>query len=288
MAAELRERVVVVLARARNPSNIGAVARAMHDLGYADLRVVNEFAVPFAAAKSAVDAAVVLQAAGEFKGVAEAVADCTLVIGTTAVGERVLEHPLHTLAEAAPRVRAHLASDAHAKVALLFGSEKTGLSNDELSHCHALLTIPMNARDGERHLSMNLGQAVAVCLYALGEDGETVGLRPMTHPFDKTEWMGHTEVTTTPAALGASGEDIERLTNLLLEALEASGYRRRHPANSREAVIRRLIRRLRLNANDAQVWTGILRQIVFALEKAALESGAEIGADERRTIESKL
>jgi TrmH family RNA methyltransferase len=262
MAEELRERVVVVLVRARNPSNIGAVARAMHDLGYAELRVVNEFAVPFAAAKSAVDAAVVLQAADEFKGVAEAVADCTLVLGTTAVGERVLEHPLHTLAEAVPLVQAHLASDAKAKVALLFGSEKTGLSNDELSHCHALLTIPMKARGGERHLSMNLGQAVAVCLYALGEANEM----PMA-----------------AGELGASGEDLERLTLLLLEALEMSGYRRRHPANSREAVIRRLVRRMGLRANDAQVWTGILRQILYSLE-----GGAEIGADERHTIESKL
>jgi TrmH family RNA methyltransferase len=277
MAEELRERVVVVLVRARNPSNIGAVARAMHDLGYADLRVVNEFPVPFAAAKSAVDAAAVLQAADEFKGVAEAVADCTLVIGTTAVGERVLEHPLHTLAEAAPLVQAHLASDAKAKVGLLFGSEKTGLSNDELSYCHALLTIPMKAREGERHLSMNLGQAVAVCLYALAEDAvsrmQAVGLRPIPHPFDETERMGH------PAA----AEDMERLTGLLLEALETSGYRRRHPANSREAVIRRLVRRMGLSANDAQVWTGILRQILYSLE-----GGAEIGADEGRTIESKL
>jgi tRNA C32,U32 (ribose-2'-O)-methylase TrmJ len=173
-----------------------------------------------------------------------------------------LEHPLHTLAEAVPVVQAHLASDAKAKVALLFGSEKTGLSNDELSHCHALLTIPMKARDGERHLSMNLGQAVAVCLYALGEAGE---------------------ISAVTAEAGASGEDIERLTNLLLEALETSGYRRRHPANSREAVIRRLVRRLGLNANDAQVWTGILRQILYSLE-----GGAEIGADVRRTIESKL
>ena len=81
-----RERVAVVLVRARNPANIGAVARAMHDLGYTDLRVVNEFPVPFQAAKSAVDASSVLAAATEPKTVAEAVADCTLVVGTTAVG----------------------------------------------------------------------------------------------------------------------------------------------------------------------------------------------------------
>ena len=53
------------------------------------------------------------------------------------------------------------------RVALLFGSEKTGLSNDELSHCHWLLTIPMEQHEEMRHPSMNLGQAVAVCLYEL-------------------------------------------------------------------------------------------------------------------------
>ena len=90
-----RDRVVVVLVRARNPANIGAVARAMHDLGYRWLRVVNEFSVPFQAAKSAVDAASVLASATEPTTVAEAVADCTLVVGTTAVGERVIEHGLY-------------------------------------------------------------------------------------------------------------------------------------------------------------------------------------------------
>src|SRR5271155_5881626 len=96
---EDRERIVGVLVRARNPSNIGAVARAMHDFGFGRLRVVNEYAVPFEAARSAVDASEVLAAAAAFGGVADAVADCTLVVGTTAVGERVLQHPLYPLAE---------------------------------------------------------------------------------------------------------------------------------------------------------------------------------------------
>ena len=124
-----------MLVRARNPQNIGAVARAMHDFGFTRLRIANPFPVPFAAAKSAVDASSVLEGAAEFASVAEAVADCTLVLGTTAVGERVLEHPLHILTDAAPRMRRELAHGG--RVALLFGSEKTGLANEELSHCHA-------------------------------------------------------------------------------------------------------------------------------------------------------
>ncbi len=259
MSPEDQDRIAVVLVRARNPANIGAVARAMHDFGFRDLRVINEFPVPFAAAKSAVDASSVLSAAREPKSVAEAVADCTLVLGTTAVGERALEHPLHTLAQSASLIADALAHDPAARVALLFGSEKTGLSNDELSHCHSLLTIPMNPR-APRHLSMNLGQAVAVCLYAL---------------------MQHQPAS---AASGrepnASAGDLERLTALLREVMESSGYTRRHPANAREASVRRLVRRIGLTAVDATVWTGILRQMLRS-SPAAPEADASSPSSNR-------
>ena len=241
--------MVVVLVRARNPANIGAVARAMHDLGYSQLRVVNAYPVPFEAARSAVDAADVLASAMEPATVGEAVADCTLVLGTTAVGERSLQHPVESLEAAAGRVQAHLKSSAETRVALLFGSEKTGLSNEELSHCHGLLTIPMNPL-GEGHLSMNLGQAAAVCLYRLTQ---AAGL---------TATMERVDAPDLPAPAG----DQERLTQLLLAVLERSGYSRRHPANVRPEVLRRLVRRMALNAADAPVWTGMLRQLLHALE----------------------
>ena len=250
MTPEDQDRVAVVLVRARNPSNIGAVARAMHDLGFSDLRVVNDFPVPFAAAKSAVDASSVLHAAREHPTVAEAVADCTFVIGTTAVGERALEHPLHTLAQASPLIADALAVHPQTRVALLFGSEKTGLSNDELSHCHALLTIPMNVRqlthDAPRHVSMNLGQAVAVCLYALREQAQPA------------------QPTAAPAESPATAADLERLTSLLSDLFAVTGYSRRHPANSRETNVRRLIRRMALTASDSAVWSGVFRHMLRA------------------------
>ncbi len=273
MTPEQQDRVVVLLVRARNPANIGAAARAMHDLGFRHLRVVNEFPVPFAAAKSAVDAASVLADAGEFAGVAEAVADCTWVLGTTAVGERVLEHPLHLLPRAAELVRERVGA-AGERIALLFGSEKTGLSNDELSHCHALVTIPMNTRAGEgeqaRHLSMNLGQAVAVCLYALNHAEP-----PLSS-------------VARPAEGQASAGEVERLTTLLREVLAESGYSRRNPANAREAVLRRLVRRMALAPADAAVWTGVLRQMQHALRAAHhgapdVETVAEASDPEGRT-----
>jgi len=262
MLPDQQDRVVVVLVRARNPSNIGASARAIHDLGFSQLRIVNEFPVPFHAAKSAVDASSVLQSALEFPTVAEAVADCTHVFGTTAVGERVLEHPLQLLAEAAQTINNQLVADPASRIAILFGSEKTGLSNDELSHCHALLTIPMNPRTTDRHLSMNLGQAVAVVLYTLANTAADSYLHHASQPH-RDEW-----VTTE---LATSGE-IERLTTLLRSLLDTCGYTRRHPANSREPIIRRLVRRMALNSTDAQVWTGILRQFQHALAGNAHET----------------
>ncbi|HEV2711092.1 MAG TPA: RNA methyltransferase [Edaphobacter sp.] len=237
------DQVCVVLVRARNPNNIGAVARAMHDFGFRRLRVVNEYAVPFATARSAVDASKVLANAMEFGTVAEAIADCTLVVGTTAVGERTLLHPLHPLPEAAVEIGGALAQEG--RVALLFGSEKTGLSNDELSHCHWLLTIPMQQHQDVRHPSMNLGQAVAVCLYEL--------IR---------ETRMHAGISV-PAAADAG--EVERLTLLLTEVLEKTDYTRRHPANCDETQIRRLVLRMGVTASDAPIWMGILRQVLWKL-----------------------
>jgi tRNA/rRNA methyltransferase len=250
--AEL-DRVCVVLVRARNPSNIGAVARAMYDFGFHRLRVVNEFPVPFEAARSAVDASAVLADAAVCGSVAEAVGDCTLVVGTTAVGERALQHELLPLADAATRIYAEIRSGVDRKegagrVALLFGSEKTGLSNEEMSHCHWLLTIPMRVYEGGRHLSMNLGQAVAVCLYELVRD-EVSAL---------AELRG---IAADPADAAA----LERLTALLREVLDETEYTRRHAANSDPAQVRRLVRRMGVDTVDAPVWMGILKQVLWKI-----------------------
>ena len=253
LTPEQRSRVALVLVRARNPHNIGAVARAMHDFGFADLRLVNAYTVPLEAAQSAVDASEVIASARSFPSVAEAVADCTLVLGTTAVGERRIEHPLDTLQTAAAHVETELASGSgeDARIALLFGSEKTGLSNDELSFCHRLLTIPMHPHEGMRHPSMNLGQAAAVCLYELVRGGTLP-------PRGRAEHV-------------ASMGEVERMRDLLTELLDASEYRRHHPANSTEAHLRRLTVRLAATRTDAPVWMGILRQVLWRLRQTAAE-----------------
>ena len=162
----------MVLVSTRNPLNIGAAARAMANFGFSRLCVVNPYDVAFREARSAVGAAPLLQKAEEFASLADAVADCRLVVGTTSVGHRELQHPIRRLEYGA---RLMLRALPAAPVALVFGSEKFGLSNDDLSHCHWLMRIPTVGQD----LSMNLGQAVALCLYEMARDPKAAAARPV-------------------------------------------------------------------------------------------------------------
>jgi TrmH family RNA methyltransferase len=230
----------VVLISPRNPLNIGAAARAMSNFGFSELRLVNPYNVAFREARSAVKAHAVLEQAREYLTVAEAVADCALVVGTTAIGPRVLEHPLRRLEYGGKLIAKKLAS---APVALLFGSEKFGLSNEDMSHCHWLMRIPAR----EEHGSMNLGQAVAVCLYEIIRSPAAAKTAP-------------------DAKRLAAAAHLERITELLESILDRSGYVHARVEGSTRMKIRRLVRRLQLNAHDAEVWLGMLRQILWKLE----------------------
>lgn len=238
------DRLCVVLVDARNPLNIGAAARAMSNFGFLRLRVVNPYDVAFREARSAVGAASLLANAEEFKSVAEAVADCTLVVGTTAVRHRELQHPLRRLEYGARLIRKELATG---RVALVFGPEKTGLSNDDLSYCHWLLNIPTR----EQHISMNLGQAVAVCLYELVRDAKKA-----TSPKEKKQKL-------------ATAGEAERISSLLLEALHLSGYVNPIAVTSTEERVRRMVRRMTLSSRDAELWLGMLRQILWKMRAKA-------------------
>jgi TrmH family RNA methyltransferase len=220
----------VVLVAPRNPLNIGAAARAMSNFGFTKLRLVNPYHVAFQEARSAVHAHQILEDAEEFSSLGEAIADCGLVVGTTSLGHRELQHPLRSLEYGGRLIRKKLTGP----VALLFGSEKFGLSNDDLSFCHWLVRIGTEG-------SMNLGQAVAVCLYEL--------VRTVTVPKPEER-------------KSATAQELDRLTNLLTEVLDRSGYVHTEGADTK---IRRLVRRLNLAGHDAEVWLGILRQIHWKL-----------------------
>ena len=233
------DRLRIILVSTRNPLNIGAAARAMSNFGSSHLRLVNPYDPAFREARSAVGASAILARAEIFSSLAEAVADCTLVVGTTAVRHRDLQHSLRRLEPGARAIRKRLASSP---VALLFGSEKTGLSNEDLSHCHWLLNIPTS----EDNISLNLGQAVAVCLYELIRD------RKAARQTEKVKL--------------ASAAELERITGLLIEILRISGYIDLRRVADVDERIRRLVRRLNLPARDSVLWLGILRQILWKVK----------------------
>ena len=211
----------------------------MSNFGVTHLRVVNPFEQAFREARSAVGpASEILANAEEFSTVNDAVADCGLVVGTTAIQHRELLHPMRHLVEGAVEIGAAMTSTP---VAIVFGSEKTGLSNDDLTHCHWLMHIPTR----DEHLSMNLGQAVAVTMYEIARD--TVPIRSFEEPEP------------------ATSAELERLTSVLLEALQISGYATQATLASTEEKARRMVRRMGINAQDAEVLLGMLRQILWRL-----------------------
>jgi TrmH family RNA methyltransferase len=209
----------------------------MSNFGVRHLRVVNPYEVAFREARSAVGASEVLKNAQEYPAIADAVADCSLVIGTTTLRNRERQHPMHRLEEGVRRILKVLASRP---TAILFGSEKVGLSNVDLSHCHWLMHIPTR----EEHPSMNLGQAVAVCLYEIARNEKS-------------------QATANQDKLASAGE-LERLTETLLKTLHESGYFDQGNATN-ELKIRRLVRRLNLQADDAELMLGMLRQILWKI-----------------------
>ncbi len=183
-----------------------------------------------------------MASARECATVAEAVADCSLVVGTASLGHRDPQTPLRRLERGARLMKQHAAGKAG--VALLFGSEKFGLSNEDLSYCHWLMRIP--TRDD--HESMNLGQAVAVCLYELSRDGRAP---------DRKQKAIH----------AADGAAVDRIADTFNEILNRSGYTNPKTAASTELKVRRMVRRLGLSEKDADMWLGMLRQIRWKVNR---------------------
>jgi TrmH family RNA methyltransferase len=209
----------------------------MSNFGFEHLSLVNAYDVAYREARSAVKAGAVLEASQNFATIGEAIAGCELVVGTASPGHRALQHTMRRLEVGGPMIRAALDSGP---VALLFGSEKFGLSNDEMSHCHWLMHIPTRAE----HESMNLGQAVAICLYEIVRA-------------EVTTFVPRKPKRTAPS------EDLERIQSLLIEAMEECGYLNPVTRTSSELKVRRMLHRINLSAVDTPLWLGALRQILW-------------------------
>jgi TrmH family RNA methyltransferase len=246
--------VDVVLVSPRNPLNIGAAARAMANFGFSRLTVVAPFQAHWREARSAVGAPELLENAQESATLAEAVVGCTLVIGTGTLTYRKAEQRVVALPALAPLVRQEL--EGGGRVAVVFGPEKHGLTREDLSWCQLLVQIPTDARQP----SMNLGQAVAVCLYELSS-------RAFAKETDQAPGAGTPADASEVKQPAAPSESLDLLAEVIEEAMVEAGYspRAMQPANRHD--LRLLLRRLAPNGRDTRRMLGLFRRILWRLKQ---------------------
>jgi TrmH family RNA methyltransferase len=177
--------VRIVLVRPRNPGNIGASARAMANFGLTDLVVVDPYEPVWRETRSAPGAEDIVKNARVVATWEDAVKDCPIVLGTSSFHQRSFEQAVIEL----PNLHLHLSpSPAAEPLALVFGSERSGMSNEELSRCQAIVRIPTHRNAP----SMNLGQAVAIVLYELRHPRQDVVVKvPEVRPAQELETLIH-------------------------------------------------------------------------------------------------
>lgn len=232
-----------ILVRPQMGENIGAAARAMLNFGLSHMRLVDPrdgWPNPRAVAMASGAAGRVLDHAGVFATVPEAIHDCAYTFATTA-RNRDLTKPVMTPERAMDHARALLA--AGQKVAVMFGPERAGLENDDISRANALISVPVNPD----FPSLNLAQAVLLCAYEWRRQGDA------TPP----------EVLALAGTELASAIEIGKLGDHYEERLEAAGFF--FPETKSEGMklnLRNLWSRMPLTRADVQTLHGILRQIV--------------------------
>ncbi|MFI5349816.1 MAG: RNA methyltransferase [Elusimicrobiota bacterium] len=227
-------RVAFVLVRPRNPNNIGAVARAMANFGLSDLRLVEPYAPAWEETRAAVGAESVLKRA-RATTLAEAVADSQLVLGT-GDGRRAVRRPVISLPALSEYLRLNLPEDG--RCSILFGSEKTGLRNDDLQHCRAVIRIPTLAQTP----SMNLGQAAAVISYEIAR--AEAGAAP--------------RLPRLPLATAGQTEDVVQWA---LRALDRLDYMKGTPEAAKAERVRRALQRRPLTRQDAGFLRALLKRV---------------------------
>ena len=230
----------IVLVRPRGSGNIGSIARALKNFGATELAIVGTARTrSFWARAMAVHGRDVLRDAKCYGTIREAVADCTLVVGTTCRGGLYRKHS-QTPREVAPRIAAAARTS---KVAVIFGPEDHGLSNQDLEPCQLLITIPAHPE----YQSLNVAQAAVVCLYEIfiaalaGRETETIQR--------------------------ARAEDIERLYDLMRKTLLKIGFLDSENPEHMLLAFRRILGRAGLEETDVRIFTGLFRQIEWYAEK---------------------
>jgi tRNA/rRNA methyltransferase len=225
----------IVLVRPRGSGNIGSVARAMTNFGAGELAIVGKARTQsFWARAMAVHGRDTLAAAQSYEAIREAIADCTMVVGTTSRSGLYRSHS-QSPREVAPAI---VSAAWKGKVALLFGPEDHGLSNKDLEHCQLLVTIPTHSD----YPSLNVAQAVVVCLYEI----YLASLAPAEND---------------DAIQRAEAEPIERLFDIMRSSLLKIGFLDAENPEHMLLAFRRIFGRAGLEDKDVRILTGMFRQI---------------------------
>ena len=229
-------RIRIVLVGTQHPGNIGSAARAMKTMGLSRLALVapERYPHPEAAALAA-GADDLLAAATVHDELAAAIADCQLVYGCTARSRRI------ALDEYPPRAAAARLRDAArggTEVALVFGRERTGLTNEELQLCHAAVHIPANPE----YSSLNLAQAVQVLAYEL----RMAALEAPSAVVD-----GHREAA-------ASHAQLESFFAQLADTLDAIDFHKGRAPDAAMHKLRRIFLRAELDEREVRILRGVL------------------------------
>ncbi|MGH9356855.1 MAG: RNA methyltransferase, partial [Terriglobia bacterium] len=246
-----------VLVRPRNPLNIGAAARALANLDFKELIVVEPYDPIWQEARSAVGAETVVRSARIVESLPGALAGVNLAIGTTSGQRRNLDREPVSL-DALP---SWLARREHGgPAALLFGSEKTGLSNQDMSYCQLLVRIPTAARCP----SMNLGQAVALCCYELARSGRA-SVKPEDAQQSGLQPASASTAVQTHISPPAPVESLDHLFERAARVLDQVGYLKPKSRDAMLIKLRRMLATRRLSSHDAKILGGVLAQIEWKL-----------------------
>jgi tRNA (cytidine32/uridine32-2'-O)-methyltransferase len=241
------DNIRIVLVHTSNPGNIGGVARAMKNMGLSDLWLVSPHRYPADEATwRAANAVDLLERAVVVQSFDEAVADCVLVVGSSA-RERSIPWPLLDARGGSAQIYREA---GHGRVAVVFGREDRGLTNEELQKCQLHINIPADAG----YSSLNLAMAVQVIAYELR--------------------MAHLAGQPVADAMAgwdleyASAADIERLFAHMEEALAAMGFLKADAPKQTMTRLRRLLQRTRLDVMEVNILRGILTSAQYWVRKA--------------------
>lgn len=246
LAARLR----VVLVGTQHPGNIGSAARAIKTMGFGRLVLVapERFPHPEAAALAA-GAADLLETAERHATLAEAVADCRLVLGCTARSRRIA---LEELAPWQAAARGRDTALAGGEVAVVFGRERTGLDNDELQLCHAAVHIPANPG----YSSLNLAAAVQVLAYEL-RVGWSMSEGTTGRAFSVPD-MGGGDIAQDGSEPPATHAQLEGFFSQLADTLDAIDFHKGRSPDAAMRKLRRVFLRASLDARDVRLLRGVL------------------------------